>query len=116
MPNAYISGTGFFVPDNVVTNDDLRDVYGIETSDEWIRKRTGIAERRFAPQGMGTADMGAKAAEMAIEAAGIDKKDLGMIILATLSPRSSFRAICRLPLQEPCIKVKVSTFALIFAL
>mgnify|MGYP002817286590 CR=1 FL=1 len=90
MPNAYISGTGFFVPDNVVTNDDLRDVYGIETSDEWIRKRTGIAERRFAPQGMGTADMGAKAAEMAIEAAGIDKKDLGMIILATLSPDHVF--------------------------
>jgi len=90
VPNAYISGTGFFVPDNVVTNDDLRDVYGIETSDEWIRKRTGIAERRFAPQGMGTADMGAKAAEMAIEAAGIDKKDLGMIILATLSPDHVF--------------------------
>lgn len=90
MPNAYISGTGFFVPDDVVTNDDLRDRYGIETSDEWIRKRTGIEERRFAPDGMGTADMGAEASEMALEAAGIDRKDVDMIVLATLSPDRIF--------------------------
>lgn len=90
MPNAYISGTGFFVPDDVVTNDDLRDRFGIDTNDEWIHKRTGIKERRFAPDGMGTADMGAKAAAMAIEAAGIEKKDVGMIVLATLSPDRVF--------------------------
>ena len=42
MPNAYISGTGFFVPDDVVTNDDLVARYGIDTTDEWIQKRTGI--------------------------------------------------------------------------
>jgi len=90
VPNAYISGTGFFVPDDVVTNDDLRDRFGIDTNDEWIRKRTGIQERRFAPDGMGTADMGAKACEMALEAAGIDKKDVGMIVLATLSPDRVF--------------------------
>ena len=42
MPNAYISGTGFYVPDNVVTNDDLRTKYGIDTTDDWIKQRTGI--------------------------------------------------------------------------
>lgn len=90
MPNAYISGTGFFVPDNVVTNNDLREKYGIDTTDEWIRKRTGIQERRFAPDGMGTSDMGAAAAEMALEAAGLDRKDVDMIVLATLSPDRVF--------------------------
>ena len=51
MPNAYISGTGFYVPPTVVTNDDLVEKYGIETSDEWIQKRTGIQERRYAEAG-----------------------------------------------------------------
>lgn len=90
MPNAYISGTGFYVPDDVVTNDDLRERFGIDTSDEWIHKRTGIRERRFAPDGVGTAELGAKAGEMAIEAAGLEKKDIDMIVLATLSPQCVF--------------------------
>ncbi|MFK7927645.1 MAG: 3-oxoacyl-ACP synthase III family protein [Myxococcota bacterium] len=90
MTNAYISGTGFFVPDDVVTNDDLASRYGIETNDEWIRKRTGIEERRFAPDGMGTAFMGARAAEQAVEAAGLELKDIDMLILATLSPEATF--------------------------
>ncbi len=90
MPNAFISGTGFFVPDDVVKNDDLRDRFGIDTSDEWIRKRTGIEERRFAPDGMGTAYMGARASEQALEAAGVERKDVDMIVLATLSPDRIF--------------------------
>jgi len=90
MPNAYISGTGMYVPDNVVTNDDLRDVYGIDTSHEWIVKRTGIEARRFAPEGIGSADLAVPASEMAIERAGIDKTDLDMIIFATLSPEHCF--------------------------
>jgi len=90
MPNAYISGTGMYVPENVVTNDDLRDKYGIDTNHEWIVKRTGIEARRYAPEGVGSADLAVPAAEMAIERAGIDKTDLDMIIFATLSPEHCF--------------------------
>jgi len=86
LRNAYISGSGAYVPPNVVTNDDLVEHYGIETSDEWIQKRTGIKERRFAADGVGTSDLAVPACEQAIEAAGIDKTDIGMIIFATLSP------------------------------
>ncbi|MFW6051385.1 MAG: 3-oxoacyl-ACP synthase III family protein [Myxococcota bacterium] len=90
MPNAYISGTGFYVPPKVVKNDDLRTEFGIDTTDEWIRQRTGIEERRFAEPGVGTADMAVPAAEDALARAGVDKKDIGMIIFATLSPEHIF--------------------------
>lgn len=90
MPNAYISGTGFYVPPRVVTNDDLAKQYGIDTTHEWIVKRTGIEERHFAEEGVGTADLALHASEQAIERAGIDKHDLDMIILATLSPDHAF--------------------------
>ncbi len=90
MPNAYISGTGFYVPPRVVTNDDLAKQYGIDTTHEWIVKRTGIETRHFAEEGVGTADLALPASEQAIERAGIDKHDLDMIILATLSPDHAF--------------------------
>ena len=90
MPNAYISGTGSYLPPRVVTNDDLARDYGIDTTDEWIQKRTGIKERRFAEQGMGSAEMGARAARQAVEAAGIEAKDLDMILFASLSPDFHF--------------------------
>ena len=90
MPNAFISGTGFYVPPRVVTNDDLRTQYGIDTTHDWIVQRTGIEERRFAEEGVGSADLGAAAAEKAIESAGIKKTDLDMIIFATLSPEHCF--------------------------
>jgi 3-oxoacyl-[acyl-carrier-protein] synthase-3 len=88
--NAYISGTGFYVPDDVVTNDDLVTRYGVDTTDEWIRKRTGIESRRFAPEGVGPSDLAAPAVEMALERAGLAKTDIGMIIFATLSPEHAF--------------------------
>ncbi len=90
MPNAVISGTGMFVPENVVTNDDLVNVYGIDTSHEWIVKRTGIESRRFAPEGIGSADLAVPAAEAAIADAGLEKKDIDMILFATLSPEHCF--------------------------
>ena len=86
MPNAFISGTGFYVPPRRVTNDDLRTQFGIDTTHEWIHKRTGIEERRFADEGVATSDLGLHAAEAAIARAGIAKTDLDMIIFATLSP------------------------------
>lgn len=90
MANAYISGTGFYVPPRVVTNDDLAKQYGIDTTHEWIVQRTGIEERRFADEGVGTADLALPAARMAIERAGITPQDLDMIVLATLSPDHAF--------------------------
>ena len=90
MPNAYISGTGFHVPENVVTNADLTARYGIDTTDEWIVKRTGIEARRFAPEGVGTSDLAVPAVEMALERARLSKTDIGMIIFATLSPDHCF--------------------------
>ncbi|MEZ4371087.1 MAG: beta-ketoacyl-ACP synthase III [Polyangiaceae bacterium] len=90
MPNAYISGTGFYVPPRVVTNNDLREQYGIDTTHEWIVERTGIEERRFAADGVGTGEMAEHAARQAIEAAGLEPKDIGMIVLATLSPDFAF--------------------------
>ncbi len=90
MPNAYISGTGFYVPDDVVSNDDLSKRYGIDTSHEWIEKRTGIAARRFAPAGVGTSDLAVPAVQMALERAGLAKTDIGMIVFATLSPDHAF--------------------------
>ena len=90
MQNAIISGTGFYVPPRVVTNDDLRTQYGIDTTHEWIHQRTGIESRRFAEEGVGSSDLAVKAAQDAIAEAGIDKKDLDMILFATLSPDHCF--------------------------
>lgn len=90
MPNAYISGTGFYVPPRVVTNADLAKDYGVDTTHEWIVQRTGIEERHFAEEGVGTSDLAVPAAEKAIAAAGLDKKDIDMILFATLSPDHAF--------------------------
>ncbi len=90
MPNAYISGTGFHVPPRVVTNEDLRSQYGIDTTHEWILQRTGIESRRFADEGVGSADLALPASEAAIANAGLRKEDLDMIIFATLSPEHCF--------------------------
>ncbi|GAC1546392.1 MAG: ketoacyl-ACP synthase III [Polyangiales bacterium] len=90
MPNAYVSGTGFYVPPGVVTNDDLAKRYGIDTTHEWIVQRTGIEQRRFAEEGVGSADLATHASKMALEAAGLTPHDLDMIVFATLSPDHCF--------------------------
>ncbi|HZW63188.1 MAG TPA: beta-ketoacyl-ACP synthase III [Flavobacteriaceae bacterium] len=86
MYNSKIIGLGYYVPDNVVTNNELTKF--MDTSDEWIQERTGIQERRWVKPGSGdtTSVMGVKAAKVAIERAGIDKKDIDFIVFATLSP------------------------------
>ena len=90
MPNAYISGTGFFAPPRTVTNDNLVKDYGIDTTHEWIVQRTGIEERHFAEDGVGSSDLGLEAARQALKNAGIEAHDLDMIIFATLSPENCF--------------------------
>lgn len=85
MFNSKIIGLGFYVPDNVVTNDDLARI--MDTSDEWIQERTGIRERRFVSGDEDTTTtMAVKAARKAIERAGIDKDEIDFIVMATLSP------------------------------
>ena len=86
MYNSKIIGLGYYVPDNVVTNDDLTKL--MDTSDEWIQERTGIKERRWVKPGSGetTSSMGVEAAKVAIDRAGIDKNDIDFIVFATLSP------------------------------
>ncbi len=80
-----ISGVGFYVPKNIVKNKDLEDV--MNTSDEWIRERTGIEERRWVDDDkLSTSLMGTYAAEEAIKDARIDKNDIDFIIFSTLSP------------------------------
>ncbi len=85
MIRAKIGGIGYYVPEKVVTNHDLMKV--MDTSDEWIRERTGIQERRYAKKHEETTStLGTKAAKIAIERAGITAKDVDFIIFATLSP------------------------------
>ncbi len=85
MYNSKITGLGYYVPDNVVTNDDLSKI--MDTNDAWIQERTGIEERRYVTKGKDTTTtMGVKAAKIAIERSGIDKDDIDFIVFATLSP------------------------------
>ena len=86
MYHSKIAGLGFYVPENIVTNDDLSKL--MDTNDEWIQERTGIKERRHVQIGDGntTTSMGVKAAQIAIERSGVAKEDIDFIVFATLSP------------------------------
>ncbi|MBC5834650.1 ketoacyl-ACP synthase III [Flavobacterium sp. F372] len=85
MCHSKISGLGYYVPENVVTNDDLSKI--MDTNDEWIQERTGIKERRHVIRGEDTTtSMGVKAAEIAIQRANVAKEDIDFVIFATLSP------------------------------
>jgi 3-oxoacyl-[acyl-carrier-protein] synthase-3 len=84
MPRARFLGTGFAVPDRVVTNDDLAAV--MDTSDEWIRTRTGIQERRWAREGETGAGLAHRATLRALEAAGLEPRNLDLIVYATSTP------------------------------
>jgi 3-oxoacyl-[acyl-carrier-protein] synthase III len=88
MPSARIIGTGSYVPPKVLTNADLEKL--VDTSDEWILTRTGIVERRIAPEEEATSDLALPAAQAAMEAAGLDPADLDMILVATITPDMPF--------------------------
>lgn len=85
-----ITGVGKYVPEKVLTNQDLEKM--VDTNDEWISTRTGIKERHIAAADETTSSMGAEAAKRAIADAGIKQEDLDMIIVATLSPDMLFPA------------------------
>ena len=92
MPRSRIVGTGTYLPEKVVTNDDMVKVYGVETSDSWIRERTGIGKRRIAAPGEATSDMATAASKRALKMAGIRPEDVDMIICGTVTPDMPFPA------------------------
>ena len=84
MPNPYISGTGFYLPPRIVTNDELSTY--MDTSDEWIQERTGIKERHYVEKGEGPSDIAIPATKQALNAAGLKVSDIDFIIFATSTP------------------------------
>jgi 3-oxoacyl-[acyl-carrier-protein] synthase-3 len=85
-----IQGTGGYLPEKILTNAELAET--VETSDAWIRQRTGISERRIAAEGELTSDMAAAAARVALADAGLEGDDIDLIILATSTPDNTFPA------------------------
>jgi 3-oxoacyl-[acyl-carrier-protein] synthase-3 len=85
---SFITGTGIGIPKNVVTNHDLAKV--METSDEWIRTRSGVEERRYVDDGQGSSDLGMLAADQALAGAGKTKDDIDAIVFATMTPDHFF--------------------------
>jgi 3-oxoacyl-[acyl-carrier-protein] synthase-3 len=88
MPGTTIIGSGRHVPATRVTNDQLARI--MDTSDAWIRPRSGIAQRHYAAEGEGVSDLAVPAAERALEAAGIDKREIDYVIFATMTPEHVF--------------------------
>ncbi|WP_081211407.1 3-oxoacyl-ACP synthase III family protein [Salegentibacter sediminis] len=122
MFQSKIAGLGSYVPENVVTNDDLAKL--MDTSDEWIQERTGIKERHHIKKGDGntTATMGVKAAKIALERADISKDDIDLIVFATLSPDYYFPG-CGVQVQEmldintcPALDVRNQCSGFVYAL
>ncbi|MGE7851031.1 beta-ketoacyl-ACP synthase III [Bacillus paramycoides] len=89
--NVGILGIGRYVPEKVVTNHDLEKI--VDTSDEWIRTRTGIAERRIADDTIDTSYMAVEASKKALEDAGVSGEDIDLILVATVTPDRSFPAV-----------------------
>lgn len=85
---ASIIGTGSYLPETVLTNFDLEKM--VDTSDEWIRQRTGIVERRIAEDDIATSDLSVQAARLAIKKAQIDPLEIEMILVATVTPDTFF--------------------------
>jgi len=85
MQSIRILGTGSYLPPKRLTNFDLADM-GLDTTDEWIRQRTGVVERRIADPNVTTSDLGVEASKKALQAAGLTARDLDLIIVATITP------------------------------
>jgi 3-oxoacyl-[acyl-carrier-protein] synthase-3 len=88
MTYARITGTGGYLPENVMTNHDLEKI--VDTTDQWIRERTGIEQRHIAVEGQTTVDLAEVAARKAIEAAGLEPDEIDLIVFATSTPDKIF--------------------------
>jgi 3-oxoacyl-[acyl-carrier-protein] synthase III len=117
---ARITGTGMYVPDRLVTNKDLEQL--MDTSDEWIRQRTGIQERRYIEPGQLPVDLAEAAARRALAAASLEPDDVDCVLLATLSPQADFPGTSfflqdRLGLREtPCFDVRAQCSGFLYSL
>ena len=120
MPRTEFISTGFYVPERVVTNVELESY--MTTSDEWIRKRSGIEERRWCAEGQGGSDMAKIATERALEKAGMEADEIDCIIVATISPDYFFPGTGvflqrKLGLSEiPCFDLRNQCSGFLYAL
>src|SRR5699024_2469391 len=89
--NVGVLGTGQYLPTKVLTNKDLEKI--VDTSDEWIKTRTGIEERRIATDDIDTSDMAFFAAQQALENANVSADEIDLILVATVTPDSSFPSV-----------------------
>ena len=117
---AVITGAGMYVPPTVVTNDDYAKI--MDTSDEWIRQRTGIEERRLVKPGTATSDLAVKAARSALDDAGLEPTDIDYLVVATMTPDFYFPGSApivqhKLGLREiPCLDIRQQCAGFIYAL
>ena len=116
---AKITGAGMYVPERVVTNKDLEKL--MDTSDEWIRQRSGVEERHWLTEDQGPADLAEQAARRALSDAGLEAGDLDCIILATLSPEHEFPGTSfflqqRLGGETPCFDLRAQCSGFLFSL
>ncbi len=115
-----IAGTGSYLPEKILTNADLEKI--VETSDQWIRERTGIQQRHIAAEGQTTVDLAEQAALRAMEAAGVTAADLDLIVMGTTTPDIVFpSSACLLQARIgangcPAFDVNAACSGFIFAL
>jgi 3-oxoacyl-[acyl-carrier-protein] synthase-3 len=120
MPRTEFISTGYYVPERVVTNLELEGY--MDTSDEWIRKRSGIEERRWCKEGQGGSDMAQVATERALEKAGMEADEIDCIVVATISPDYFFPGTGvflqrKLGLSEiPCFDLRNQCSGFLYAL
>ncbi len=121
MPSTVILGTGSYAPERVLTNDELAHM--VDTSDEWIRTRTGIRERRIAAPGETTSDMAVQAARRALADAGLTPADLDLLVVATITPDLPMPACACLvqaklgvPTTAACFDLNAACSGFVFAL
>ena len=120
MTYSMIAGSGSYLPERVMHNKEFEEL--VDTSDEWIRERTGIKRRHIAAEGEKTSDMAIKAGRQAIAAANMDASDLGLIIVATTTPDKVFPSTAcivqrRLELQTvPAFDIHAACSGFIYAL
>jgi 3-oxoacyl-[acyl-carrier-protein] synthase-3 len=107
--SVHIVGTGSYLPDRVLTNADLEKM--VDTTDDWITTRSGIKERRIAPDYMCTSDMGAEAARRALQQAGVREDEVDLIICATITPDMPFPATACL-IQQKLGAIRAAAFDL----
>jgi len=119
MKHAAVTGVGAYLPERILTNDDLATM--VDTSDEWIASRTGIRERRLAAEGQATSDLGVEAARAALADAKLEPKDIDLLVVGTSSPDMIFPSTAcliqaKLGLECPAVDVMAACTSFVYAL